>query len=365
MMKRTLAVIAGSLLFLAAKPAPPARPAPPAPEAPEEDSAREVMIFRSGGPRLGVSLEDISADRAKELRLKEETGAEIKSVVPDSPAAEAGLEEGDVILEYQGTRVESAAQLARMVRETPAGRTVALEVSRNGAPRTVRVKLEEREDDHRKFVRRHRIEIPHIKVPQIDIPEIDIDIPSTPSLLDLGGIPLSLRLGVQVEGLTDQLGEYFGVKEGNGVLVRSVRKGSPGETAGLRAGDVIVRVDDEEVSDASDLRSALRDKRGKELKLTVVRDRREQTLTVAVPKEDESPRGVAAPRPRRQIDREVRDRARAEAQRERARARREAQRLQEEMLREEPFRTEDEEIEEETTPAPDDEDFEYSDKNRL
>jgi membrane-associated protease RseP (regulator of RpoE activity) len=240
---------------------------------------------------------------------------------------------------------------------------VALEVSRNGAPRTVRVKLEEREDDHRKFVRRHRIEIPPIEIPHIEIPEIDI--PSTPSLLDLGGIPLSLRLGVQVEGLTDQLGEYFGVKEGNGVLVRSVRKGSPGEAAGLRAGDVIVRVDDEEVADASDLRSALRDKRGKELKLTVVRDRREQTLTVAVPKEDESPRGVVTPRPRRQIDREVRDRARAEAQRERARARREAQRLQEEMLREEPFRTEDEEIEEETTPAPDDEDFEYSDKNRL
>jgi membrane-associated protease RseP (regulator of RpoE activity) len=358
-MKRTLAIIAGSLLFLAATPAPPARPAPPAPAAPEEDAVREVMIFRSGGSRLGVSIEDISADRAKELRLKEETGVEIKAVVPDSPAAEAGLEEGDVILEYQGARVESAAQLVRMVRETPAGRTVTLEVSRDGSPRTVRVKVEERENDHRKFVRRHRIEIPHI-----EIPDIDIDIPDIP---DLGGIPFSLRLGAQVESLTDQLGEYFGVKEGNGVLVRSVRKGSPGEAAGLRAGDVIVRVDDEEISDASDLRSALRGRRGKELKLTVVRDRREQTLAVAAPKEGESPRDVVAPRPRRQIDREVRDRARADALRERARARREAQELREEMREmesETPFGVE-EEIEEETTPAPDDEGIEFSDDGRV
>jgi membrane-associated protease RseP (regulator of RpoE activity) len=314
-MIRKMAVVASSLLFLAARPAP-APPAPPEQPAPERDVVKEVMIFRSGGSRLGVSIDDISADRAKELKLKEDTGVEIKSVLPDSPAAEAGLEEGDVILEYQGSRVESAAQLVRMVHETPPGRTVTLLVSRDGSIRTVRAKVEEREDEHRRFLRGHRIEIPHIEIPEIEIP----DIPG------LGSIPSSVRLGAQVESLTDQLGEYFGVKNGEGVLVQSVRKGAPGEAAGLRAGDVIIRVDDEEVADSSDLRSALRERRGKQLKLTIVRDRREQTLTVAAPKDDETS-GAS----RHEIRREGRDRALTDMERERGRLRREMEKVKEEM----------------------------------
>ncbi|MBI4168342.1 MAG: PDZ domain-containing protein [Acidobacteria bacterium] len=344
-MMRKMAVVASSLLFLAARPA----PAPPEQPAPEKDIVKEVMIFRSGGSRLGVSIDDISADRAKELKLKEETGVEIKSVLPDSPAAEAGLEEGDVILEYQGTRVESAAQLVRMVRETPPGRTVTLLVSRDGSTRTVRAKVEEREDEHRKFIRGHRIEIPHIEIPEIEIP----DIPG------LGSIPSSVRLGAQVENLTDQLGEYFGVKDGQGVLVQSVRKGAPGEAAGLRAGDVIIRVDDEEVSDSSDLRSALRERRGKQLKLTIVRDRREQTLTVAAPRDDETS-GASRERARK----EAYDRARAlsDMEREKGRLRREMEKMKEEMQTIEIEATaaqdefEDAIDEEEDTPAPPDED---------
>lgn len=239
---------------------------------------RRVMIFRSGGgPRLGVEIDDITSARAKELGLKEEAGVAIEGVTPDSPAEKAGLRKGDVITQYQGARVDSAMQLRRLVRETAPGRTVQLQVFRDGISRTVSVKLVEMEDDAHEIVRRHRIEIPPIDIPDIEIPDIPLH----------GLMPGHVRLGAQVESLTGQLGEFFGVKGGEGVLVRSVMKGGPGEAAGLRAGDVIVRVDGESVADQGDLRDLLRERRGRELKLGIVRDKREMTLTVAAPKEGE------------------------------------------------------------------------------
>jgi serine protease Do len=302
MARRTLVVVGGLLfafffLLFVAGAVQPAPPPPPrrhrAPDTPDPSLLPDRVFFFSGGSWLGVSLADIDSERAKELKLKEEAGAEVKAVMPESPAAEAGLKEEDVILKYQGTRVEGVAQLTRLVRETPAGRTVDVEIVRAGAPRTVRVKVTEREDEHggpgRRFFHR-RIEIPPIDIPDIDIP----DIPDFESAFS------SARLGATVEDLTDQLGDFFGVEDGEGVLVRAVSKGSPGEAAGLRAGDVIVKVGEEKVSDASDLRSALRERRGKEIVLGIVRNRKEETLRVAPSKaqrsssEDEEEEGTPA-----------------------------------------------------------------------
>lgn len=301
-MARKTMVILGAWLFLfallfflagAAAPRPPQPPPPP--PTPRADPPDRVFFFNTGGSWLGVSIADISDARAKELKLKEERGAEVKAVLPDGPAAEAGIKEGDVILEYQGTRVEGVAQLTRLVSETPPGRIVNVVISRDGATRTLPVKMTERDFEHGDFEKHRfmkRIEIPPIEIPDIDIP----DIPA------LESIPSSVRLGVQVENLTEQLGEYFGVKDGDGLLVRSVSKGSPAEAAGIRAGDVIVKVDGEPISDSSDLRSALRDKRGKEVGVTVVRDRREQTLTVTLPKKEGRSSREAAGAPGRRDD---------------------------------------------------------------
>ncbi len=87
-----------------------------------------------GGTYLGVSLAEIDANRAKELKLKEDYGAEITRVEDGSPAEKAGVKPGDVVQEYNGQRVEGMEQFGRMVRETPAGREVKLTVSRDGAP---------------------------------------------------------------------------------------------------------------------------------------------------------------------------------------------------------------------------------------
>jgi serine protease Do len=238
------------------------------------------MIFTSsGGSWLGVGIADITPERARQLNMKEETGAEITSVLPESPAKEAGLQKKDVILEYQGTRIEGDMQLTRMVRETPPGRTVTLKILRDGEPRTVTVKVAGHDRGDHEGMFRRRIEIPPIEMPDIDLPDIPF----------LGSVPSSSRLGVSVENLGDQLGEYFGVKSGDGVLVRSVKKGSPAESTGLRAGDVIVKVDGERISDAADLRSALRGRRGKMVSISIVRDRREQTVSVTLPRPEEPP----------------------------------------------------------------------------
>jgi len=274
MSRLPLLLLACLTLLGTAAPAGAARPAPPPAPAPEAPPHDDMIFFSSGGSWLGISIADITGERARELKLREETGAEVKAVMPGSPAEGAGLKTGDVVLEYQGTRVEGARQLTRMVRETPPGRTVTLKLFQDGETRTVRVKVAEH-DGEEHGERFHKvIEIPHIEMPEIDVPEIPM----------LGGMQSSMRLGVSVESLTEQLGEYFGLKNGEGVLVRSVKKGSPAEGAGLRAGDVILKVDGEKIEDSADLRGALRDRRGKEFPIVIMRDRREQTLTVALPK---------------------------------------------------------------------------------
>lgn len=239
------------------------------------------MAFAFGGERgrpwLGVRLGDVTSDKAKELKLSGEYGVVVQGVEVDSPAAKAGLAENDVILECAGERVRSAAQLQRLVRETPPGRSVTLQVSRAGQTRTLNAKLEARRDHFR---------LPRIEVPHIEIPEFDVRVFSR-----------GARLGITADELTSQLAAYFGVKQGKGVLVREVMAGTPAEKAGLKAGDVIVRIGEKDVHSMSDLHRALRgdsSEEKQEVTLTIVRERREQTLKVELePARRSSPRRTA------------------------------------------------------------------------
>ena len=96
--------------------------------------------FDSGG-YLGVEAVNITSERLGELKLKEEQGVEVTMVDQDAPAAKAGVKEHDVILTVNAAAVESKAQLHRMIREIPPGRTVTLGISRDGQPLTVKVQL--------------------------------------------------------------------------------------------------------------------------------------------------------------------------------------------------------------------------------
>jgi serine protease Do len=224
----------------------------------------KIQTFGEGGAWLGVRLEDLTAERAKELKLAGEYGVIVKNVEENSPAAKAGMAKDDVILEFAGEKVRSAAQLRRLVRETPPGRTVTLVVSRAGQTKTLSARPEAREEG--------AFEMPAMpRLPNIEIPEFDF-------VWQARGA----RLGISGDELTPQLAEYFGVKQGKGVLVREVVVGSAAEKAGLKAGDVIVAVDAKEVATVSKLRRALAGdtEEKRKVTLTIVRDKREQTLTV-------------------------------------------------------------------------------------
>ena len=232
------------------------------------------------GAYLGVDISDITSDRLGALKLKEEQGVEITMVDQDAPAGKAGIKEHDVILTMNGTAIESGAQLRRMIHEMPAGRMVVFGISRDGQPMTIKVQLADRK---KTFVYLPKDEKDlHIEIPPIpNLP--DFDMPTSVVV-----VHTSARSGLMVENITPQLGEFFGVKNGSGVLVRSVEKGSRAEKAGFRAGDVIVRVNDQPVHDTSDFSHALRSRNAGAVTVNLIRDKREQNLSLPLPQRKES-----------------------------------------------------------------------------
>jgi len=233
------------------------------------------------GAYLGVDIGEVTPERVPALKLKEEDGVEVLMVDQDSPAGKAGLKEHDVILTLNGTSVESGAQLRRMIHETPAGRTVTLGISRDGQPQTIKAQLA----DRRKTLGKQGEKNWNMTIPPIPPMNFNFGDMEMPSVVVVHS---SMRSGLMVENLTPQLGEFFGAKNGKGVLVRSVEKGSSAEKAGLRAGDVIVRVNGEAVTDVGDFSHALRNRKTGNASVAVIRDKHEQTLSLPVPEKKQS-----------------------------------------------------------------------------
>lgn len=262
-----------------AAPAPAPAPAPPPPQF--------AYYFQAGGgSHLGISTVEVDAERAKALNLKEVRGVEVSRVEDDSPASKGGMKSGDVVLEFNGQRVEGTEMFVRLVRETPAGREVKMVVSRAGAPQTLTVTTgsrrkvatmgwsqAEQEKFHRemekvgKDMEKLRIELPRIHV-NVDIPR--------PVMNWRSG-----TLGIDAETLEGQLADYFGVKEG--VLVRAVAKDTPAEKAGIKAGDIITKLDGQSVTSPRQVTSAIRAMKAKKaFPVVVLRNKAEMSLNVTL-----------------------------------------------------------------------------------
>jgi predicted metalloprotease with PDZ domain len=247
------------------------------PQEPQSQLSPEGLFYSSGRSYLGVEVRDITSDRVSALKLKEERGVEITMVDQDAPAGKAGLKEHDVIVEYNGTRVESEEQFRRMIRETPPGRTVTLGISRDGNPMTITAQIGDRGKLSSQLFKNGRNNT-FLFTPPASVPQ-EFNFP-----FDVQVLTYAVPLGIQTENLNQQLGEYFGVKDGGGILVKSVEKGSAAEKAGMKAGDVITRADNEKISDRSDLRRILRSHRsGGKVTLGIIRDKHEQNLVIDLP----------------------------------------------------------------------------------
>ena len=223
--------------------------------------------LRGTGSYLGVRLVDIYADRARTLKLAEERGIEVTNVEEDSPAANAGIKAGDVLLKYNDENILGAQQFVRLVRETPQGRRVNIQIWRDGRTQTVVVTT---------AAPRFQFEVPPSLV-GVNLPDMRFLPVDTPTFLMAWKNSL---LGVECESLDSQLAQYFGVK--HGALVRSVAKGSAAEKAGIKAGDVLTAIGDRSVGNAHDMISygRLAHEPGKPLSVSLVRDHKPMTVSV-------------------------------------------------------------------------------------
>ena len=238
----------------------------------EIDDRNEVWLLNEGDRGwLGVTIAEVTADKAKELMLPAARGVILSSLEADGPAAKAGLKANDVITEFNGQRVEGTLQFRRLIRETPGGRTVQLTFWRDGRAQSVSVELGAFPD---KLVG-HGFGPKEFK---FEMPEFGGKLFGHDIFLQQGP-----RLGIDAEDLRGQLGSYFGAPDGEGVLVRDVASGTPAEKAGLKAGDVIIKIDGERVRTVHDLREKMRAKReNKTVSVSVIRKGTEMSFNVEV-----------------------------------------------------------------------------------
>jgi serine protease Do len=231
---------------------------------------------------MGVLVGDVDADVANKLKLKDARGAVVTLIDHDAPAAQAGLRVNDVMLQVNGQPVDSAEQFGRMLREVPAGRTVSLTISRDGAVQTIAVQLVDRKKmEHDVWNRLDNGPAPVSSGGGLGILSGagGGDVPSGGFHIPFVGAS-SLNVGALVEPLAPQMADYLGVK--GGLMIKQVARKSEAEKAGLKAFDVILKVGADGIATTADWDRSLRANQDKPVQVTILRDRKQQTVTMQV-----------------------------------------------------------------------------------
>jgi serine protease Do len=256
---------------------------------PEKTVKPSVWSFQfDGGSYLGIEAQDVTKDNFGKFGLSGVRGVAVEKIVENSPAAQAGLQTGDVIVKFEGEEVTSVRKLTRLISEVAPDHQVKITVLRGGNEQEITATLGKREmpamfDGNFKIEAMPKIEVMP-KMPEM--PKIEMTPPNMKGDVFVwkgdGAFYFgpSRQLGVGVSSLTKQLGEYFGVTDGKGLLVTSVRENSPAAKAGLKAGDVIVEADGKEVKNNADLIRVVNGKKEGDISLTIIRDRNRQTVQV-------------------------------------------------------------------------------------
>ena len=230
---------------------------------------------------LGVSIDE-----------NEEGKVEIVAIGKESPAELAKLKKGDIVLKIEGEEVTTKKMLAKEIRKRKPGKTITLKIERNGKVIDVKVKLGEYSE---KDVRLELVS----KFPRLFVAPKPPEPPVVPKLPKLQKFPeppetkiftwgLEHRkyIGIYLKEINRELSEYFGVKEGRGLLVAKVSKDSPAEKAGLKVGDVIVKADGIRIERARDLTGVIQDKeKGEKIKLEVLRNKKVRSIEVEIEEE--------------------------------------------------------------------------------
>ena len=234
------------------------------------------------GSYLGIQTENISKENFSKYGLPTVRGVGIDTVVENSPAAKAGLRKGDVIVKFEGEEVSSVVKLTRLISEVAPDHTAKITILRDGGEREISVTLGKRE-------------IPQFESGNFTFNNMIPMTPRIPRTMQTAPLPplgsgdsnvfiwrggANRQIGVGVTSLTKQLGDYFGIAEGKGLLINNVRENSPAAKAGLKAGDVIVEIDGKPAGTMTDLIRALNEKSEGGVAVTFIRDRNRQTVNI-------------------------------------------------------------------------------------
>jgi hypothetical protein len=247
--------------------------------APLLEGDNPLLLGATSQGYLGVDLADLDQEKAQALKLREVRGALITLIDHDAPAGKIGLKVNDVVLQLNGQNVEGAEQLRRMLKEIPAGRKVSIEISRDGNVQTLAAELADRR------VMEHDVWNKIGSGGDLFTQGSGMGILSGAGDAPMPGFHMpffgsSLNVGALVEPLTSQMAEYLGVT--NGLMVKQVAHKSEAEAAGLKAFDVILKVGADAIVTTADWDRALRSNAGKPVQVTILRDKKQQTLTLQV-----------------------------------------------------------------------------------
>lgn len=240
------------------------------------------LLHSSAQGYMGVMVGDMDAEAAARLKVKDAHGALVTLIDHDAPAAQAGIRINDVIVEINGKRIENSEQFTRLLRELPAGRTASVVISRDGALQTLAVQLVDRKKmEHDVWNKLDSGNDGIASAPAMGILSnggSSADVPSGGFHMPFFGS--TLNVGALVEPLTTQMAEYLGIKAG--LMVKQVARKSEAEAAGIKAFDVILKVGTETIATTADWDRTLRANQNKAVQVTVLRDRRQQTIMLQV-----------------------------------------------------------------------------------
>lgn len=238
---------------------------------------------------IGIEMRDVNEEQLGFLKLKDARGVEITNIDHDGPACKAGMKMHDVIVQMNGQAIENEDQLHRLLKDMPVGRTLNFVVSRDGQTQAITITTADRTMVGRQAWDQH-YSVPAPGSSNVVRGNGFLDSPKAPNataqkehkdLLGTETIILSSSFtGAKLELMGPQLAEFFGATDGGGLLVRSVDGHSPAEEAGMRAGDVVVRINSISVTNGTDWTKTVHDNKGKPVPVVVLRDKQEKTLTL-------------------------------------------------------------------------------------
>jgi serine protease Do len=261
----------------------------------EKPRVAQTMVYSDVfGSRsyLGVQTQEITRENFSKYGLNEVRGVGVEKVLENSPAAQAGVQDGDVIVRFNGEEITSTRKLTRLISEVAPDHQVRLTIARGGSEREITVTMGKRpfprfEDGGFEMRIPPVAEAPlKIQVPNVVVPPVG-QVPQVKPMPQIGELNRDFmifrggrQIGAALMPLSKQLAEYFGVNEGSGLLINDVRPDSPAARAGLKAGDVIVEIEGKEVKGLGDLMRGINEKKEGDVTLTIVRDRNRQTVRV-------------------------------------------------------------------------------------